>query len=119
MLAVHVSFEAADVTVYTVTAARIWATAAALLGLFGTIIGARALARFRRRIGNSGRKGSVVALVSGLTAAAVGVLNLAVADGDPGTGNGVVGGAAAVVLGLVAAVLGGLVMARSRTRLAA
>ncbi|PXY37734.1 DUF6223 family protein [Prauserella flavalba] len=39
---------------------------------------------------------------------------LAVADGGLGTGNGVAGGALALVAGLVAAVLGGLVLARSR-----
>jgi len=112
--AAHVSVEAANVTVYTVTAARVWATAAALLGLIGIVIGVRARARSSRRIGNSGRRGAVAALVLGLTAVVVGALNLAVADGGPGTGNGVIGGAAAVVLGLVAAVLGGLVVARSR-----
>ena len=44
----------------------------------------------------------------------VGGLVLAVADGGPGTGNGVVGGALALVLGLIAMVLGGLALARSR-----
>jgi hypothetical protein len=43
-----------------------------------------------------------------------GGLNLAVANGGPGTGNGVVGGAAAFVLGLIGMALGGLVLARSR-----
>jgi hypothetical protein len=37
---------------------------------------------------------------------------LAIANGGPGTGNGVVGGAAAFVLGLIALVLGGLAVAR-------
>ncbi|MFI5586185.1 DUF6223 family protein [Amycolatopsis sp. NPDC051758] len=103
----------AAVDVYTLTAARLWATAAALLGLAGAIIGGRALVRTVRRAAG-GRKGAVVALVSGLIAAAGGVLNLAVADGGPGTGNGVVGGAAAVVAGLTAVVLGGLTLARAR-----
>ena len=34
--------------------------------------------------------------------------DLAIAKGGPGTGNGVIGGAAALVLGLIAMVLGGL-----------
>lgn len=114
--AARVSVQSADVTVYTVTAARIWATAAALLGLTGAVIGRRALARSHRRIGDGGRRGAIVALALGLTALVGGVVNLAVADGGPGTGNGVVGGAAAVALGLIAAVLGGLVMARSASR---
>jgi len=43
-----------------------------------------------------------------------GGLNLAIAKGGPGTGNGVVGAAAALVLGLIAMALGGLALARSR-----
>jgi hypothetical protein len=101
------------VDAYTLTAARLWATLAALLGLAGAILGGRALLRTVRRPGG-GRKGAVVALASGLIAVVGGVLNLAVADGGPGTGNGVVGGAAAVVVGLIAGVLGGLTLARGR-----
>jgi uncharacterized protein DUF6223 len=105
--------EPAAVDAYTLTAARLWATAAALLGLAGAIIGGRALVRtVRRSVG--GRQGATVALVSGVIAVVGGVLNLAVADGGPGTGNGVVGGAAAVVAGLTAGVLGGLTLARAR-----
>lgn len=112
--AADVVVQPADVDAYTLTAARFWATAAALLGLVGAVIGGLALARSVRRIGNGGRKGAIVALVSGLIAVVGGALNLAVADGGPGTGNGVVGGALALVLGLIAVVLGGLVLARSR-----
>jgi hypothetical protein len=43
-----------------------------------------------------------------------GWLNLAVAKGGPGTGNGVVGGAAAFVLGIIALALGGLALVRCR-----
>jgi hypothetical protein len=53
-------------------------------------------------------------LVAGLIAVSNGWLNLAVAKGGPGTGNGVVGGAAAFVLGIIALVLGGLALARCR-----
>jgi hypothetical protein len=55
-----------------------------------------------------------VALVAGLIAVVNGGLVLAVADGGPGTGNGVIGGAGALVLGLIAMSLGGLALARSR-----
>jgi hypothetical protein len=41
-------------------------------------------------------------------------LNVAIARGGPGTGNGVVGGAAAFVLGLIAIAIGGLALSRSR-----
>ena len=51
---------------------------------------------------------------AGLIAAVNGGLNLAMATGGPGTGNGVVGGAAALVLGLIAVALSGLALARSR-----
>jgi Family of unknown function (DUF6223) len=66
-----------------------------------------------RGIGNRGR-GALVALVTGPTAAVNGGLVLAIATGGPNSGNGVVGGAGAVVLGLIATVLGGLTLARSR-----
>ncbi|GAB2932796.1 DUF6223 family protein [Streptomyces mayteni] len=111
--AARVSAGSAEVDAGTLTAARLWATAAALLALVGVVAGALALARAVRRIGNGGTRGAVTALVAGLVAAVGGALNLAVADGGPGTGNGVVGGAAALVSGLVAAVLGWLALARS------
>jgi uncharacterized protein DUF6223 len=55
-----------------------------------------------------------VALLTGLIAMVNGGLNLAVATGGAGTGNGVVGGAVALVLGLIAMAFGGLARARSR-----
>jgi hypothetical protein len=55
-----------------------------------------------------------VALLTGLIAMVNGGLNLAVATGGPGTGNGVIGGAVALVLGLIAMAFGGLARARSR-----
>jgi hypothetical protein len=55
-----------------------------------------------------------VALTVGLLAVLNGGLNLAVAHGGPGTGNGVVGGAAAFVLGLIALALGGVALPRTR-----
>jgi len=97
------------------TPARIWASAAAVVALVGVVIGWRALARSRRRIGNGGRRGAVVALVAGLIGVVNGAVILAVADGGLGTGNGVAGAAMALVFGLVGAVLGRLVLARSRS----
>ena len=55
-----------------------------------------------------------MALVAGLIAVVNGWLVLAIATGGPGTGNGVVGGAGALVLGLIAMAFGGLALARSR-----
>jgi hypothetical protein len=55
-----------------------------------------------------------VALIAGLVAVVNGGLNLAMATGGPGTGNGVVGGAAALVLGLIALTFGALAQARLR-----
>lgn len=111
--AAHVLAQSAHVDSYTLTAARLWATSVALLGLVGAVVGGLARKRSVRRIGNRGKRGAVVALVSGLIAVVGGALNLAVADGGPGTGNGVVGGALALVLGLTAMVLGGLALAHS------
>ncbi|WP_344896081.1 DUF6223 family protein [Nonomuraea antimicrobica] len=85
---------------------------AALVALGGVVIGWLAL-RFVRRIGNGGRRGGIVALAVGLTGGLNGAVNLAVADGGLGTGNGVFGGAVALVLGLVGAALGGLALTRS------
>jgi hypothetical protein len=114
LVAAHVSGPAAT-TVHGATLRRLWATAVAVLGLGGVVVGSLALRRSVGRIrpGN-GRKGAIVAVVAGLIAALNGGLNLAVATGGLGSGNGVVGGAAALVLGLIAMALGGLALAHSR-----
>lgn len=109
MLVHHLFTAAIGVGPLTLTSARFWAAVAALLGLAGVIIGMRALRRAA-----SGRTGARVAMVAGLVAVIGGAVNLAIADGGPGTGNGVVAGGMAIVLGLLAGVLGGLVVARSR-----
>jgi len=101
-------------TVHGPTPRRLWATAAVALGLAGVIIGTMALVRATRRIGNRGRNGAILALVAGIIAVINGGLNLAVATGGPGSGNGVIGGAAAFVLGLIGTALGGLALSRSR-----
>jgi Family of unknown function (DUF6223) len=117
LVVAHVSEPAAS-TVYGLTPRRLWATTVAVLALVGVVIGGLALARPASRFGTaSGRLGAIVALVAlvaGLIAVVNGGLNLAIANGGPGTGNGVVGGAAAFVLGLIALGIGGLALARYR-----
>jgi uncharacterized protein DUF6223 len=114
LVAAHVS-EPGSITVYGLTARRLWASIAAMLGLLGVIVGGLALTRGAGRFGTAPeRLAIVVALAAGLIAVINGGLNLAVATGGPGTGNGVVGGAAALVLGLAAVTLGGLGLARRR-----
>lgn len=95
----------------TMTGDRIVATAAALVALAGAVTGALVLARAARRGGN---RRPLFALAAGAVGVLTGALVLATADGGPGTGNGVVGGYAAVAFGLIAALLGGLAIARSR-----
>jgi hypothetical protein len=113
LVAANVS-EPAAVTVYGLTPRRLWAAVAAGLALVGVVIGGLALRRSTDPSGHGGRLGATVALAAGLIALGNGGLNLAVATGGPGTGNGVVGGAAAVVLGLIGMALGGLALGRSR-----
>jgi hypothetical protein len=107
--------EPAATTVYTLTADRLWATTAAVLGLIGVVIGVLALVRPAGRFGTaSGRLGAIVALAAGLIAMALGGLVVATADGGIGTGNGVGGAIVALVVGLIGLILGGLALARSR-----
>jgi Family of unknown function (DUF6223) len=114
LVAAHVS-EPAAATIYGATPRRLWAAAAAGLGLVGVVIGGLALRRSAGRIGaGNGRLEAIVALAAGLVALVNGGLNLAMATGGPGTGNGVVGGAAALVLGLIGMALGVVALARSR-----
>jgi hypothetical protein len=113
LAAVHLSAPAGT-TVYGLTPRRLWATAVAVLALVGVVSGGLALARPVSRFNSMPRRGAILALAVGLIAAVNGGLNLAVATGGPGTGNGVVGGAAALVLGLIAVAIGGLALARSR-----
>src|SRR5438477_4991459 len=66
LVAAHVS-EPAAITVQGATSRRLWATAVAVLGLGGVVIGGLALRRSFVRIGpGNGRKGAIVALVAGL-----------------------------------------------------
>ena len=115
LLISHLS-ERAATTVQGLTPRRLWATSAAALALFGVVVGGLTLARDRTVRGS--RKAALAAGV-GLIAALNGGLNLAVANGGPGTGNGVVGGSAAVVLGAIAMTLGALSLARRRAAMGA
>jgi len=113
LVAAHVSEPAAS-TVYGATPRRLWATAVAALGLVGVVIGGLALRRSRRNGTGNRRVDPIVALVAGLIAIVNGGLNLAVATGGPGSGNGVIGGAAALVLGLIAMAFAAAALAHSR-----
>ncbi|WP_167537046.1 DUF6223 family protein [Micromonospora terminaliae] len=113
--AAHASARSAAVDPYTMTTGRLVGSVAALVALAGVIVGALALARAARRIGNgTGRRGALVALGAGLAGMVTGGLVVAAAEGGPGTGYGIVGGFVALAIGLVAAVLGWLALARSR-----
>ena len=84
---------------------RLGPTITALLGLAAAVLGARALVRARRpgdRLSSDVRDHGPTILLLGTSAVLLGGLLLAAADGGPGTGNGVVGSAAAIVLGFVA-----------------
>jgi hypothetical protein len=106
--------EPSATTVHGLTPRRLWATTVSVIALSGVIIAGLALVRPAYRIGTV--PGPIAALVAGFIGAVNGGLNLAVATGGPGTGNGVVGGAVALVLGLVAMIVGGLAMTRSHRK---
>jgi len=94
----------APTTVHGLTARRGLASVAMLLALLGTVVGGLALTRrggiFGSPLARWGAAGT------GMVACALGGWVLAAATGGPGTGNGVVGGAAAFVLGVTALALG-------------
>jgi hypothetical protein len=108
MLGDHVSSSSSLGAITVVGSGRVGPTIAALLGLAAAALGARALQRARRpdhaTQRGAGRR-RPTALLTGLLAVLLGVVFIAAADGGPGTGNGVVGSAFAIVLGTVAVVL--------------
>lgn len=91
----------------SVPGGRLGPTIAALVGVAAVIIGWRT---FRRHDRFSSRPTTVVGI--GVATVVAGVAFLVLADGGPGTGNGVVGSSAAVTLGLVAILLGALARTR-------
>ncbi|MEV7864752.1 DUF6223 family protein [Streptomyces sp. NPDC088124] len=113
--AARVSVQPAAAGVLTVSAGRLGATTAAVLGLIGVVTGGMALGRPSGRLGpGSGRLGVVVPLAAGPTAMALGALVVATSDGGLGTGNGLGGALVALLVGLVATILGGTALARAR-----
>jgi hypothetical protein len=102
---------APTVDAYTLTGDRVVATAAAFVALAGALLGGLALARPTNR---SAKWTAVAALAAGGVGIVAGALVVGTADGGPGTGNGIVGGYAALGLGLTAALLGGIALTRSR-----
>ncbi|QKW33473.1 hypothetical protein HUT06_05040 [Actinomadura sp. NAK00032] len=98
---------------YELSAGRVGAMVAALLGLAGAVVGGLALVRPRMR------RGAGAALAAGLVGIALGGVVVATADGGLGTGNGLGGGYVALIVGAVAACLGGVGVARSRRAAAA
>jgi len=110
LVAGHVS-EPAATTVHGLTPRRLWATTVAVLALASAVIGVVALARPANRFG------AIASLVAGLIAVVNGGLVVGFANGGPGSGNGVVGGAGALVLGLIGMSLGAIALGRSRRSL--
>jgi hypothetical protein len=104
--------EPAAITVHGSTTRRLWATSVALLALAGVVLGGLALARPTGRFGTASVR--IVTLVVGVNCAVNGGLVIALSNGGPGTGNGVVGGAAAVVLGVISTILGSVALSRHR-----
>ncbi|KOG37074.1 DUF6223 family protein [Streptomyces resistomycificus] len=113
--AADVSVQPTAADAYEMSAGRLGAGAAAVLGLIGAVVGWLALTRPAGRFGTgSGRLGVIVAMAAGAAGMALGGLVTATASGGLGTGNGLGGALVALVVGLVALVLGGLALTRSR-----
>lgn len=104
-------------TVSGLTSKRQFALVALGLALLSVILGWRT---FRKSAAHTsilhGKSWPVVAIVTGLIAVIGGVLSLATSNGGPGSGNGVLGSAQALVLGLTGVFLGGLAMVRFRRK---
>ena len=98
---------AQPVVAVSVPGGRVGPTIAALVGLAAVVIGWRT---FRHHDRFTSRPATVVGI--GLATVVAGVAFLVLADGGPGTGNGVVGSSAAITLGLVAILLGALARTR-------
>ena len=116
LMAANVS-KSAPSTVYGLTSKRQFALVALGMALISVVFGWRA---FRKSASHTsilnGKSWPIVAIVSGLMAVIGGVLNLATANGGPGSGNGVLGSAQALVLGLTGMLLGGLAIVRFRRK---
>ena len=109
--------KSAPSTVYGLTSKRQFALVALGLGLLSVIFGWRTFRKSSSHTSiRNGKSWPIVAIVTGLMAVIGSVLNLATANGGPGSGNGVIGSAQALVLGLTGMFFGGLAMVRSRRK---
>jgi hypothetical protein len=109
------SGQPAELGVYAMSAGRLGAVAAGLVGLCGVVVGGLALARPTGHSGSpNAQRGGNVAVVAGLSGMALGGLIVATAPGGVGTGGGVGGAILAMLVGLISVVVGGLARARSR-----
>jgi len=116
LMAANVS-KSAPSTVYGLTSKRQFALVALGLGLLSVIFGWRTFRKSARHTSIlSGKSWPIVAIVTGLMAVIGSVLNLATANGGPGSGNGVLGSAQALVLGLTGTLLGGMSIVRFRRK---
>jgi uncharacterized membrane protein len=114
LMAANVS-KSAPSTVYGLTSKRQFALVTLGLGLLSVIFGWLTFRKSTRHTPiRNGKSWPVVAIVAGLIAVIGGVINLATANGGPGSGNGVLGSAQALVLGLTGMILGGLAIVRFR-----
>jgi Family of unknown function (DUF6223) len=102
----------ATTTVHGLTPRRAWATASAGLALLAAAIGGLAHVRLTERLDSPSGSRAMIGVGLGSVAALSGGLNVALARGGPGSGNGVVGGALALILGLVAVALGAVAFGR-------
>lgn len=93
------------VSAFELSAGRLGALIAAVIGLIGIVMGARALVR-------KARGSARVALALGPISGVIGALVVATAGGGLGTGHGLGGGVVAMVLGLIGTALGALALAR-------
>lgn len=94
------SGSAAAVDAYQLTFGRIGATSGAALALVGVVFGAVSLTRSANR-----RRAAVTAAVLGLAGVVIGAVFIAMAEGGPGTGYGVVGSWVSFALGPIALLL--------------
>jgi len=109
--------KSAPSTVYGLTSKRQFALVALGLGLLSVIFGWRTFRKSARHTSIlNGKSWPIVAIVTGLMAVIGSVLNLATANGGPGSGNGVLGSAQALVLGLTGTLLGGMAIVRFRRK---
>src|SRR5687768_13680422 len=98
----NASGEPATVGIFTMSAGRIGAILAVVVGLIGVVIGGLTLARSGGGgAAGNGRHRAMVALALGPIALIMGGLVVITAKGGVGTGHGLGGGVVAMVVGLI------------------